>query len=1468
MVGSRFGLRAALVAAVAGYAAATPFLHTVNQQYPNGTMCELPSFLDQSCPQLCASDVAKCPDAYRPKCPAGTTYCVDGTCQASCPADAVSPCACPSSFDSSFDTYKSWYPCMADAGKPETGLLVVNLTKVQPTNRADRLLEVCNAQILRSAADKDATAFLACPVRVVPAYTLDLPIWKSFWGMLGIQATVIAFFLALKTVSERSIRKAADAFAAGSGSDSDEPLAAATAAPGEKQLLEHFRHDSFFDVHALPASTKIAEKAASVTPAKKLSPSDPGYIRFAYYVNHPLGTLGFYLSVAWILYLQVFLALTVYDYYGSLSATPTVLFYLTDYQIPFGFVFAWHFMVITLVVWRIGGVVTVRNWFRIRVRDVHQAQFVVVTRRIDAIRATDHAEKGFIKGMLALVAAVERLADQYLKFSLKVTAHQVHISQHVRVPYFYDECIRYVYNPLVRDFTPYPYSLGDGLSELAALGNATADKGGLPTETVDQRQDLIGLNEIDIPARSFVDLWTSEVGGWFYLYQGSCLWVWYYFSYWQMGLVLTVVILIASLIKTRVSFKSHRRIRMLASMTTNVTVLRNGAWTVVDSRALAPGDVVQVSAGVLSVDVLLCRGQALLDESSLTGESRPIRKFPAPTNDESSLSFTHHKRHILLAGTGILQADEGAYGLVLKTNVNTSRGQLIQKMLHPTPITFVFDEQLKVVLVMMLTWGVLCFSMVLYEMGNGTIASWFYALFIISEIISPLLPAVLVAGQSVAADRLVSKHQVYCIDLPRITMAGKTQLFCFDKTGTLTKEGLDMWGFLPASASLPNGGGDGDASSGKLIELQSDYARLGAQDRLGLATAHSLTAHERQLLGNPVDVSMFEFTGCALQGDDVTAATGESLARIVKRYEFIHAKQTMASLVESTVDKKLHIFVKGSYEKIRAMCVPGSIPAWYDEMARGYAKRGGYVLALASKPCSLSIDAAIHQDRDDVERDVSLMGLVVFRNTLKPDTKDAIDELHRGLCRTVMISGDNVFTCVYIARECGLTPIVNEQYARCIYADIAGAGEDSVTSSRRNSNTSSSASSSVPAPGSLVWRDVDTEEIISPAELDALWQQRNVKALDLAASGPAWAKLVDSGDADKYLLSFRVWGRMSPEQKIDVVKRHMADGLIVAMCGDGGNDCGALNAAHVGVALSEAEASIVAPFSSKTKSVRSCVDLIAEGRAALASSFAGFKFLIMYGMTMSSFCLVQYYFSVVLPQWVWIYIDGIIVVSTIYALTQAKALKHLEPRRPTAQLLGPQTILSILSQAAVNWTYLFLGIYWLFQQDWFRCNEFDASAVVDLGKWWLLGDNYESTMISAIVVCQFINNGAVFNFGHYFRRSWFSNRVYALLYVVLLTVISTLILSDPSAFTCLFRINCGSPSSLVELGYPKPTWSMDPYNSLLGHNVLPVPFRWKLFTYVMSNVVLGLCIERLVILGPVREYIRTKYPLSRKYIPL
>lgn len=160
---------------------------------------------------------------------------------------------------------------------------------------------------------------------------------------------------------------------------------------------------------------------------------------------------------------------------------------------------------------------------------------------------------------------------------------------------------------------------------------------------------------------------------------------------------------------------------------------------------------------------------------------------------------------------------------------------------------------------------------------------------------------------------------------------------------------------------------------------------------------------------------------------------------------------------------------------------------------------------------------------------------------------------------------------------------------------------------------------------------------------------------------------------------------------------------------------------------------------------------------------------------------------------------------------------------------------------------------WLFQQDWFVCNEFDSSAI-DSAQWWLLGDNYEVEVISLVVMFQFFNSGAVVNFGSQFRQSWWRNYVLVFIWVCFFVSTSYLTLADPNPYSCIFRINCGSASTLVELGYPEPTWYIEPYNSPLGHNVLPVWFRWQLWGYILGNCACNIIWERICILWLARDW--------------
>lgn len=75
----------------------------------------------------------------------------------------------------------------------------------------------------------------------------------------------------------------------------------------------------------------------------------------------------------------------------------------------------------------------------------------------------------------------------------------------------------------------------------------------------------------------------------------------------------------------------------------------------------------------------------------------------------------------------------------------------------------------------------------------------------------------------------------------------------------------------------------------------------------------------------------------------------------------------------------------------------------------------------------------------------------------------------------------------------------------------------------------------------------------------------------------------------KLLKQCVVFARMHPDEKALMIKHMMTEKKnVVGMCGDGANDVGALKTANVGVSLSEAEASIAAPFTSNIQDI-SCI---------------------------------------------------------------------------------------------------------------------------------------------------------------------------------------------------------------------------------------------------------------------------------------
>lgn len=92
--------------------------------------------------------------------------------------------------------------------------------------------------------------------------------------------------------------------------------------------------------------------------------------------------------------------------------------------------------------------------------------------------------------------------------------------------------------------------------------------------------------------------------------------------------------------------------------------------------------------------------------------------------------------------------------------------------------------------------------------------------------------------------------------------------------------------------------------------------------------------------------------------------------------------------------------------------------------------------------------------------------------------------------------------------------------------------------------------------------------------------QKGKKSIDIGSLGI-------SNDV-QVLIKGQVFARMSPDEKHELVEKLQSLDYCCGFCGDGANDCGALKAADVGISLSDAEASVAAPFTSRVFDI-SCV---------------------------------------------------------------------------------------------------------------------------------------------------------------------------------------------------------------------------------------------------------------------------------------
>ncbi|XP_064349970.1 polyamine-transporting ATPase 13A3 isoform X2 [Camelus dromedarius] len=1014
----------------------------------------------------------------------------------------------------------------------------------------------------------------------------------------------------------------------------------------------------------------------------------------------------------------------------------------------------------------------------------------------------------------------------------KVEMSKYSQTQSQQIRYFTHHSVKYFWNDTLHNFD-FLRGLDGGVSCTSIYEKHSA---GLTKGMHAYRKLLYGVNEIAVKVPSAFKLLIKEVLNPFYIFQLFSVILWCtdeYYYYAVAIVIMSLVSIISSLYTIRKQYIMLHDM-VAAHSTVRVSVCRSEEIEEIFSTDLVPGDlmVIPLNGTVMPCDAVLINGTCIVNESMLTGESVPVTKtnLPNPSVDIKGMGDElynpeTHKRHTLFCGTTVIQTrfytGELVKAIVVRTGFSTSKGQLVRSILYPKPTDFKLYRDAYLFLLCLVAVAGIGFiytiiNSILNEVEVGVIIV--ESLDIITITVPPALPAAMTAG-IVYAQRRLKKVGIFCISPQRINICGQLNLVCFDKTGTLTEDGLDLWGIQRVENArflLP----EEKVCSEMLVKSQFVAC---------MATCHSLTKIEGVLSGDPLDLKMFEAIGWILEEateeetalhnrimptvvrppkqllPESTPAGNQEMELfelpavyeigIVRQFPFSSALQRMSVVARVLGDRKMDAYMKGAPEAIAGLCKPETVPVDFEKVLEDYTKQGFRVIALAHRKLEskLTWHKVQNINRDAIENNMDFMGLIIMQNKLKRETPAVLEDLHKANIRTVMVTGDNMLTAVSVARDCGM--ILPQD--KVIIAEALPPKDGKVAKINwhyADTRTQCSDSSAI-----------DSEAIPIKLVHDNL-EDLQVTRYHFAMNGKSFSVILEHFQdlVPKLMLHGTVFARMAPDQKTQLVEALQNVDYFVGMCGDGANDCGALKRAHGGISLSELEASVASPFTSKAPSISCVPNLIREGRAALMTSFCVFKFMALYSIIQYFSVTLLYSILSNLGDFQFLFIDLAIILVVVFTMSLNPAWKELVAQRPPSGLISGALLFSVLSQIIISIGFQSLGFFWVKQQDWYdkwhpysdACNttgsqyrnSSDLNNETDSDSHNI--QNYENTTVFFISSFQYLIVAVAFSKGKPFRQPSYKNYFFVVSVIVLYVFILFIMLHPVDSVDQVLQIVC------------------------------------------------------------------------------
>ncbi len=212
-----------------------------------------------------------------------------------------------------------------------------------------------------------------------------------------------------------------------------------------------------------------------------------------------------------------------------------------------------------------------------------------------------------------------------------------------------------------------------------------------------------------------------------------------------------------------------------------------------------------------------------------------------------------------------------------------------------------------------------------------------------------------------------------------------------------------------------------------------------------------------------------------------------------------------------------------------------------------------------------------------------------------------------------------------------------------------------------------------------------------------------VEHADQLVTGPELRLALDSGKIDQLTRRARVFARVGPHQKLDIVQSLQRNGHFVAVSGDGANDAPALRAAQVGVAMGLSGTDVAretADLIITDDKFDSIVAGVEEGRVAYANVRKVIFLLISTGAAELVLFTLALLTAMPLPliavQLLWLNLvtNGIQDVALAFEPGEGDELRH-SPRSPQEPIFNRIMVGRVVISALVIGTIAFVVFQWL-----------------------------------------------------------------------------------------------------------------------------------------------------------------------------